>query len=75
MVRKEPSPWQRRRLLAEAFVKSLLSPPDVGSKIQLEHILYKVGVGTRCGEGKAHPDDGADTFCSFPWAEMVVEDL
>ncbi|TWW60900.1 hypothetical protein D4764_05G0009900 [Takifugu flavidus] len=48
---------------------------DVGSKIKLEHILYKVGVGTRCGEGKAHPDDGPDTFCNFPWAEMVVEDL
>lgn len=59
-------------------LRSLLSPPlppDVGSKIKLEHILYKVGVGTRCGEGKAHPDDGPDTFCTFPWAEMVVEDL
>lgn len=52
-----------------------LSPPDVGSKIKLEHILYKVGVGTRCGEGKRHPDDGPDNYCSFPWAEMVVEDL
>ncbi|KAG7490162.1 L-rhamnose-binding lectin SML-like [Solea senegalensis] len=48
---------------------------DVGSKINLEHILYKVGVGTRCGEGKRHPDDGPDNYCSFPWAEMVVEDL
>merc|ERR1711980_57420 len=48
---------------------------DVGSKIKLEHILYKVGVGTRCGEGKRYPDDGPDNFCSFPWAEMVVEDL
>lgn len=52
-----------------------LSPPDVGSKIKLEHILYKVGVGTRCGEGKRHPDDGPDNYCTFPWAEMVVEDL
>lgn len=51
------------------------SPPDVGSKIKLEHILYKVGVGTRCGEGKRHPDDGPDNYCAFPWAEMVVEDL
>lgn len=50
-------------------------PPDVGSKIKLEHILYKVGVGTRCGEGKAQPADGVNTFCTFPWAEMVVEDL
>ncbi|XP_071340166.1 L-rhamnose-binding lectin ELEL-1-like [Trachinotus anak] len=48
---------------------------EVGTKINLEHILYKVGVGTRCGEGKPHPDDGPDTYCSFPWAEMVVEDL
>ncbi|KAM7391016.1 hypothetical protein PAMP_021734 [Pampus punctatissimus] len=48
---------------------------EVGSKIKLEHILYKVGVGTRCGEGKVHPDDGPDTYCTFPWAEMVVEDL
>ncbi|XP_071778475.1 L-rhamnose-binding lectin ELEL-1-like [Centroberyx gerrardi] len=48
---------------------------EVGSKIKLNHILYKVGVGTRCGEGKRHPDDGPDTYCSFPWAEMVVEDL
>lgn len=56
------------------WVPSPLSP-DVGSKIKLEHILYKVGVGTRCGEGKAQPDDGPDTFCNFPWAEMVVEDL
>ncbi|XP_072242993.1 L-rhamnose-binding lectin ELEL-1-like [Leuresthes tenuis] len=48
---------------------------DAGSKINLDHILYKVGVGTRCGEGKQHPDDGPDIFCSFPWAEMVVEDL
>ncbi|KAM9743275.1 uncharacterized protein ACNS7B_010831 [Menidia menidia] len=48
---------------------------DVGSKINLDHILYKVGVGTRCGEGKAHPEDGPGSFCSFPWAEMVVEDL
>ncbi|XP_068167882.1 L-rhamnose-binding lectin ELEL-1-like [Antennarius striatus] len=48
---------------------------DVGSKIQLEHILYKVGVGTRCGEGKSQPDDGPDVYCTFPWAEMVVEDL
>nr|XP_046242564.1 L-rhamnose-binding lectin CSL1-like isoform X2 [Scatophagus argus] len=47
----------------------------VGSNIKLEHILYKVGVGTRCGEGKPHPDDGPDNYCSFPWAEMVVEDL
>lgn len=54
---------------------SCSSPPDVGSKIQLEHILYKVGVGTRCGEGKRHPDDGPDAFCTFPWSEMVVEDL
>ena len=54
---------------------TLVSPPDVGSKINLEHILYKVGVGTRCGEGKRQPDDGPDTYCSFPWAEMVVEDL
>ncbi|XP_074527068.1 protein eva-1 homolog C-like [Halichoeres trimaculatus] len=46
---------------------------DVGSKIKLEHILYKVGVGTRCGEGKAQPEDGI--YCTFPWAEMVVEDL
>ncbi|XP_077456183.1 protein eva-1 homolog C-like isoform X1 [Stigmatopora argus] len=46
-----------------------------GFKIRLEHILYKVGVGTRCGEGKRHPDDGEGIFCSFPWAEMVVEDL
>lgn len=50
-------------------------PADVGRKIKLQHILYKVGVGTRCGQGKAQPDDGPDTFCSFPWAEMVVEDL
>ncbi|KAI9543763.1 hypothetical protein NQZ68_008811 [Dissostichus eleginoides] len=48
---------------------------DVGAKIKLDHILYKVGVGTRCGEGKAQPDDGPDTYCSFPWSEMVVEDL
>merc|ERR1712189_4098 len=48
---------------------------EVGSKIKLEHILYKVGVGTRCGEGKSQPDDGPDNYCSFPWAEMVVEDL
>jgi len=48
---------------------------DVGSKIKLNHILYKVGVGTRCGEGKRHPEDGPDNYCSFPWAEMVVEDL
>ncbi|XP_004072876.1 protein eva-1-like [Oryzias latipes] len=48
---------------------------DGGSQIHLNHILYKVGVGTRCGEGKKHPDDGPDAFCSFPWAEMVVEDL
>ncbi|KAF7661626.1 hypothetical protein LDENG_00257330, partial [Lucifuga dentata] len=48
---------------------------DVGSEIRLDHILYKVGVGTRCGEGKRYPDDGPDTYCSFPWAEMVVEDL
>ncbi|GLD68436.1 uncharacterized protein AKAME5_001974900 [Lates japonicus] len=48
---------------------------EVGTKINLEHILYKVGVGTRCGEGKRHPEDGPDTFCTFPWAEMVVEDL
>ncbi|XP_061880134.1 protein eva-1-like [Entelurus aequoreus] len=48
---------------------------EVGSKMKLHHILYKVGVGTRCGEGKHHPDDGPDTFCSFPWADMVVEDL
>lgn len=51
------------------------SPADGGSQIHLNHILYKVGVGTRCGEGKKHPDDGPDAFCSFPWAEMVVEDL
>ncbi|XP_034728716.1 L-rhamnose-binding lectin SML-like [Etheostoma cragini] len=48
---------------------------EVGTKIKLDHILYKVGVGTRCGEGKPYPDDGPDTYCSFPWAEMVVEDL
>uniref|UniRef100_A0A1A7ZRM7 SUEL-type lectin domain-containing protein n=1 Tax=Nothobranchius furzeri TaxID=105023 RepID=A0A1A7ZRM7_NOTFU len=48
---------------------------DVDHKITLNHILYKVGIGTRCGEGKRHPDDGPDQFCSFPWAEMVVEDL
>ncbi|XP_028314001.1 latrophilin-like protein 1 [Gouania willdenowi] len=48
---------------------------DVGTSISLEHILYKVGVGTRCGEGKRHPDDGEGVYCSFPWAEMVVEDL
>ncbi|KAJ3603653.1 hypothetical protein NHX12_028398 [Muraenolepis orangiensis] len=48
---------------------------EVGSKIQLHHILYKVGVGTRCGEGKRHPEDGPGIFCTFPWAEMVVEDL
>lgn len=47
----------------------------MGSKIKLEHILYKVGVGTRCGEGKRHPEDGPDNYCTFPWAEMVVEDL
>lgn len=51
------------------------SPADGGNQIHLNYILYKVGVGTRCGEGKQHPDDGPDTFCSFPWAEMVVEDL
>lgn len=50
-------------------------PPDVGRTIKLEHILYKVGVGTRCGEGKVHPDDGPGAFCNFPWAERVVEDL
>ncbi|KAK0149527.1 Latrophilin Cirl [Merluccius polli] len=48
---------------------------EVGSKIKLNHILYKVGVGTRCGEGKRHPDDGPGIYCTFPWAEMVVEDL
>ncbi|KAK2901586.1 L-rhamnose-binding lectin ELEL-1-like isoform X1 [Channa argus] len=48
---------------------------DVGTKIKLGHILYKVGMGTRCGEGKPHPDDGHNQYCSFPWAEMVVEDL
>jgi len=48
---------------------------DLGSKIKLDHILYKVGVGTRCGEGKRHPEDGPDNYCSFPWSEMVVEDL
>ncbi|XP_061625258.1 L-rhamnose-binding lectin CSL1-like [Phyllopteryx taeniolatus] len=48
---------------------------ESGFKIHLDHILYKVGVGTRCGEGKHHPDDGEGVFCSFPWAEMVVEDL
>nr|XP_057927309.1 protein eva-1-like [Doryrhamphus excisus]XP_057927310.1 protein eva-1-like [Doryrhamphus excisus] len=48
---------------------------EVGTKMKLNHILYKVGVGTRCGEGKRHPDDGPDNYCSFPWAEMVVEDL
>ncbi|KAG8012250.1 hypothetical protein GBF38_004789 [Nibea albiflora] len=60
-------------LLAAAWY--LTRAAEVGSKIKLEHILYKVGVGTRCGEGKRHPDDGPDTYCSFPWAEMVVEDL
>ncbi|KAG7282393.1 hypothetical protein CRUP_029714 [Coryphaenoides rupestris] len=48
---------------------------DVGSKIQLNYILYKVGVGTRCGEGKRHPDDGPGVYCKFPHSEMVVEDL
>ncbi|XP_035985887.1 protein eva-1-like [Fundulus heteroclitus] len=48
---------------------------DVDHKITLKHILYKVGIGTRCGEGKPHPEDGPDNYCSFPWAEMVVEDL
>ncbi|XP_077377983.1 D-galactoside-specific lectin-like isoform X1 [Festucalex cinctus] len=48
---------------------------ESGFKIHLEYILYKVGVATRCGEGKRHPDDGEGVFCSFPWAEMVVEDL
>ncbi|MED6272216.1 hypothetical protein CHARACLAT_027886 [Characodon lateralis] len=48
---------------------------DIDHKITLNHILYKVGIGTRCGEGKPHPDDGPDSYCSFPWAEMVVEDL
>lgn len=52
-----------------------LSLPEVGSKINLDYILYKVGVGTRCGEGKRYPDDGPDNFCTFPWSEMVVEDL
>ncbi|CAL8333664.1 unnamed protein product [Arctogadus glacialis] len=48
---------------------------EVGSKIMLNHILYKVGVGTRCGEGKRHPEDGPGSYCTFPWAELVVEDL
>ncbi|XP_077571478.1 uncharacterized protein LOC144195605 isoform X3 [Stigmatopora nigra] len=65
-------------MLALAVFSALcfLTPTtESGFKIRLEHILYKVGVGTRCGEGKRHPDDGEGVFCSFPWAEMVVEDL
>ncbi|XP_062418628.1 L-rhamnose-binding lectin SML-like [Pungitius pungitius] len=57
------------------FNETAVMSCDLGAKIQLDHILYKVGVGTRCGEGKRFPDDGPETFCSFPWAEMVVEDL
>ncbi|XP_077377984.1 uncharacterized protein LOC144019049 isoform X2 [Festucalex cinctus] len=66
------------RMLAFTLVSALYflsHTTESGFKIHLEYILYKVGVATRCGEGKRHPDDGEGVFCSFPWAEMVVEDL